>query len=76
MVIFTYGNGCCAFKHNICGDQPEVSDGMPDSTNPLPMEFFVNLRCPLVLVVTEETTARADLIAIAKEPEGNASIAN
>ena len=19
-VIFSYGNGCCAFKHNICGD--------------------------------------------------------
>ena len=19
-VIFAYGNGCCAFKHNICGD--------------------------------------------------------
>ena len=22
-VIFAYGYGCCAFKHNICGDQPE-----------------------------------------------------
>ena len=76
MVIFTYDNGCCAFKHNIYGDQPEVSDGMPDSTNPLPMEFFVNLRCPLVLVVTEATTSRADLIETAKEPEGNASIAD
>ena len=41
-LIFIYGYGCCAFKHNICGDQLEVPDGMPDSFNPLPPEFFVN----------------------------------
>ena len=34
-VISTYGHGCCAFKHNICGDQPKVPDGMPDSADPL-----------------------------------------
>ena len=44
--IFAYGYGCCAFKHNICGDQLGIPDGMPDSTNPLPLEFFVNLGCP------------------------------
>ena len=35
-VIFTYGYGCCVFKHNICGDHPEVPEGMPDSTDPFP----------------------------------------
>ena len=45
--IFAYGYGSYAFKHSICGDQPRISDSMPDSTNPLPPEFFVNPRCPL-----------------------------
>ena len=22
-LIFAYGYGCCVFKHNICGDQPQ-----------------------------------------------------
>ena len=46
-LIFAYGYGCCAFKHNICDDQPEIPDGMPDSIDLLPPEFFVNPRCPL-----------------------------
>ena len=41
-VIFAYGYGCCAFKHNICGDHPKVPDGMPDSSIPLPPKFFAN----------------------------------
>ena len=45
-LIFTYGYRCCMFKHNICGDQPEVPDDMPDSSDPLPPEFFANPRCP------------------------------
>ena len=45
-LIFTYGYGCCVFKHNICGDEPKVQDGMPDSFNPLPLEFFANPKCP------------------------------
>ena len=45
-LIFSYGYGCCVFKHNICGDQPEVPDGMPDSPDPLPQNFFANPRCP------------------------------
>ena len=45
-VIFAYGYGCCMFKHNICGSQPEVLDDMLDSTNLLLQEFFANLRCP------------------------------
>ena len=47
-LIFSYGYGCCVFKHNICGDQLEVLDGMPDSFDPLPPEFFMNPRCPLI----------------------------
>ena len=31
------------FKHSICGDQPGIPDGMPDSTDPLPPKFFANL---------------------------------
>ena len=45
-LIFAYGYGCCMFKHNICGDQPEVLNGMPDFFDPLPPEFFANLSCP------------------------------
>ena len=41
-MIFAYGYGCCVFKHNICGDHPEVLDGMPDSFGPLRPKFFVN----------------------------------
>ena len=52
-LIFAYGYGCCIFKHNISGDQPEVPDDMPDSFDPLPLEFFVNPKCPLVPVAIE-----------------------
>ena len=44
-LIFAYGYGCCAFEHNICVDQPEVPDGMLDSSHSLPPEFFLNPRC-------------------------------
>ena len=47
-MIFAYGYRCCVFKHNIYGDHPEVPEGMPDSINPLPPEFFMNLGCPPV----------------------------
>ena len=45
-LIFAYGYMCCAFKHNICGDQPKVPNGMSNSSDPLPLEFFMNPRCP------------------------------
>ena len=45
-MIFSYGYGCCSFAHNICRSQPEVSDGMSDTSKPLPSEFFINPRCP------------------------------
>ena len=59
-LIFAYGYGCCVFKHKICGDQPEVPDGKPDSSNPLPLEFFANPRCPSAPVATEATVAEVD----------------
>ena len=36
------------FKHNICEDHLEVSEGMLDSADLLPPGFFMNPRCPLV----------------------------
>ena len=45
-VIFNYGYGCCAFAHNICGSEPLILAGMPDTSTPLTLEFFVNPRCP------------------------------
>ena len=59
-LIFAYGYGCFVFKHNIYGDQPEVPDGMPDSSDPLPLEFFVNLRCSQAPIATKATTVEAD----------------
>ena len=46
-VIFDYGYGCCAFAHDICGSKPMILAWMPDTSTPLPLEFFVNPRCPL-----------------------------
>ena len=45
-VIFNYGYGCCAFAHNICVSEPVILDGMPNTSKPLPPEFFFNPRCP------------------------------
>ena len=45
-VIFNYGYGCCAFAHDIRGSKPMIPTGMPDTTEPLPPEFFINPRCP------------------------------
>ena len=45
-VIFKYGYGCCAFAHDICGSKPMIPARMPDTSEPLPPEFFVNPRCP------------------------------
>ena len=53
-LIFAYSYGCC-FKHNICVNQPNVLDGMLDSYDPLPPEFFVNTRCPPAPTATKAT---------------------
>ena len=59
-VIFSYGYGCCAFKHNICGDLLKVPDHMPDSI-PLPLKFFANPKCLSVLAAIEDMTAKLHL---------------
>ena len=55
-MIFNYGYGCCAFTHNIYGSQPVVPDGMPDTSKPLSLEFFINPRCPPGVVPAEVVT--------------------
>ena len=45
-VIFNYGYGYCAFAHNICGSEPLIPTGIPDTSTPLTPEFFMNPRCP------------------------------
>ena len=67
--IFAYGYVCCAFKHSICGDLPGIPDGMPDSINPLPPEFFVNPRCPLAPTSVEVKVVEVDLGEATKDPE-------
>ena len=67
-VIFAYGYVCYVFKHNICGDHPVVPEGMLNSTNPLPPEFFVNPGCPLFQAATEASTTEVPLSEAAKEP--------
>ena len=46
VVIFDCGYGCCAFVHDIRRSKPMIPTGMPDTSTPLPLEFFVNSRCP------------------------------
>ena len=45
--LFNYGYGCCAFTYNICGNKPQIPDGMPNPSVPLTAEFFANPLCPL-----------------------------
>ena len=73
-LIFSYGYECCMFKHNICVDQPKVPDGMPDSSsNLLPLEFFVNPRCPPTSTASEATTTEVHQSEATKESERSAS---
>ena len=67
-VIFAYGYECCVFKHNICGDHPEVPDGMPDSTDLLLHEFFVNLGCPPIQAAAEAIMTEVSPNEATKEP--------
>ena len=71
-LIFPYGYGCCAFKHNICKDQPEVSDGMPESFALITLEFLVNPRCLSAPIATKVIAVEAEpgkTIEKAKDPE-------
>ena len=67
-VIFAYGYECCVFKHNICGDCSDVLEGMPDSADLLPPEFFVNPWCPPIQEAFEATTTEVPLSKATKEP--------
>ena len=71
-MIFAYGYGCCVFKHNICGDHPELPDGMPDFSDPLPPMFFMNPKCPMVPIATDVTTTEVHQSKAVEEPEKNA----
>ena len=59
-LIFAYSYGFCMFKNNICGDRLEISNGMLDSANSLPPEFFVNPRCPPSPTAVEVKDAEVD----------------
>ena len=74
-LIFVNGYGCCVFKHNICGYQPEVPNGMPDSSDPFPPELFAN-RVPLAPKAIEVMTAEVDQSEAIKESEKSASTGN
>ena len=71
-LIFAYGYECCMFKHNICGDHPKFPDGMPDIFEPLPLEFFMDPRCPPAPVAIEAIVAEVDKSEATKEPEVSA----
>ena len=73
-VIFSYGYGCCVFKHNICGDHPEVPDGIPDSVDLLLPEFFANPRCSPIQAVVEAIMTEVLLSEKTKEPMEAAAI--
>ena len=60
------------FKHNICGDHPKVPDGMSDSSDPFPLEFFVNPMCPPVLIATKVITIEVDQSEAVEKPKRSA----
>ena len=55
--IFAYDYGCCAFKNNICGDRPDIPNGMPCFSNLITLEFFDNPRCPPALATDKAINA-------------------
>ena len=71
-MIFIYDYGCCAFAHNICGSQPVVPEGMPDTSKPLSPELFINPRCPPGVIPTEATTSDVRLSEAMITPEREA----
>ena len=55
-----------------CGDWPEIPDGMLNSSDSLPPNFFMNLRCPPTRAPTEATKTEVEqskMVEKAKEPE-------
>ena len=56
------------FKQSVYCDQLEIPDGMADSTNLFPPEFFVNLRWSSALPTFKVKAAEVDLGEAAKDP--------
>ena len=71
---FTYGYGCCVFKHDICGDQPEVPYCMLDSPNFLSPKCFVSLRCPHVSTSSKDANVGVHRREVAEELERGAPV--
>ena len=69
-LIFAYGYECCAFKHNIYGDWPEITDSLMLPTHFF-LEFFVKPRCPLAPVSLKSKAVEADLGGAAENLEGD-----
>ena len=55
------------FAYGILGDRPKILDGMPDSADPLPPEFFANLGCPSALTTIEAMVAEVLLVETTKD---------
>ena len=55
------------FKHNICGDQPEVPDCMPDSPNFLSLECFAIPRCFPVSASSEDVAIEVHCREVVEE---------
>ena len=73
-VIFSYWYRCCVFIHNICGDLPEVLEGMLDFAEFYSLECFVGLRCPLVLASSEDAAVREHRTEMAEESNRDAPL--
>ena len=56
------------FKHSIYGDLPWIPDGMPDSTDPLPLEIFANLGCSSAPTIIKAKVVEEHLGEAAKDP--------
>ena len=56
------------FKHNICGNQLELSNYMPDSPNFLAPECFASLRFPPVSASSKDAAAGVRCGEVVVEP--------
>ena len=71
-MIFNYGYGCFAFAHNVCGSQPEVPDGMSDTSKPLSPSLFTNPQCPPGIIHAEAAFIDVHLGEVTNAPEREA----
>ena len=68
-LIFNYGYDCYASAHNIFRSQPEVPKWMSNTSKLLSLEFFINPRCPLGIVLAE-----APEDGLGNEPDSSARV--